>query len=160
MRRGRPAAFCATSFFSSADHHGRLLDDVAHEPAGVPVGRIWLRLAAAAGATDHQPLRSLRRWSKADLPLAEAVLAFILAELCLLPGLAAVAGEVHPRNSGIAAEGDPAREGGRTRLQRVALLDVCDEGTRRHPIDRHRLELGLTGPDIGAGCTGDTVGRC
>src|ERR1700730_1210975 len=94
MRRGRPAAFCATSFFSSADHDGRLLDDVAHEPARVPVGCIGLRLAAAARAADHHPLRSFGRWSKADLPLAEAVLAFILAELCLLPSLAAVAGEV------------------------------------------------------------------
>src|SRR6478672_5014958 len=43
---------------SSREYDGCLLDDVAHEPARIPVGRVGLRLAAAAGAADHQHLTS------------------------------------------------------------------------------------------------------
>jgi hypothetical protein len=44
------------------------------------------------------------------LPLAEAVFAFILAEFGLLPGLAAVAGEVNARDAAIAAKSNAARK--------------------------------------------------
>jgi hypothetical protein len=79
-------------FFSSGHDDGCLLDDVAHETARIPIGRVGLRLAAAAGAPDHQCTRSLGWRGEADLPLAEGVLAFVLAELCLLPGVTAIAG--------------------------------------------------------------------
>src|SRR5260370_42195783 len=38
-------------FPSSGYHNGRLLDDVAHEAAWIPIGRAGLRLAAAARAS-------------------------------------------------------------------------------------------------------------
>src|SRR5712664_3589765 len=40
---------------SSGDHDGGPLDDVAHEPARIPIGRVGLRIAAAPGAPDHTP---------------------------------------------------------------------------------------------------------
>src|SRR5689334_14601817 len=43
-----------TRFSSSGRDDRRRLDDVAHEPAWVPVGRVGLRLAAAAGTSGHQ----------------------------------------------------------------------------------------------------------
>jgi hypothetical protein len=45
-----------------------------------------------------------------DAPLAEAVLAFVLPELRLLPSLAAVAGEIDTPHASIPAEGDAAGE--------------------------------------------------
>src|SRR6266404_1309027 len=39
---------------SSGDHDGRPLDDVAHEPTRIPIRRVGLRCATAAGAADHQ----------------------------------------------------------------------------------------------------------
>src|SRR5438445_12133519 len=45
-------------FSSSRYDDGRLLDDVAHEPARIPIGGVGLGLAAAAGASDHQRMRS------------------------------------------------------------------------------------------------------
>src|SRR6266550_3292646 len=137
----------------------RLLDDVAHEPAWIPIGRVGLRLAAAVGAADHQHGRSPLRRGKAELPLAEAVLPFVLAELCLLPALAPVAGEVDARDARIAAECDPTGECGGTALQRRARLDVGDEGARPHAADWDRFEAGLSRLDIGVGCIGDGVGR-
>src|ERR1700755_2561879 len=38
---------------SSGDHDGGPLDDVAHEPARIPIWRVGLHLAAGAGAADH-----------------------------------------------------------------------------------------------------------
>src|SRR6267378_4353337 len=38
---------------SSSDHDGGPLDDVAHEPTRIPIGRVGLRRAAAAGARSH-----------------------------------------------------------------------------------------------------------
>src|SRR5882724_1788045 len=39
---------------TSEDHDGGRLDDVAHEPARVPIGRVGLRLAPAAGAANRE----------------------------------------------------------------------------------------------------------
>src|ERR1700730_13299739 len=78
---------------SDRDHIHRL-DYVAHEPTRIPIGRVGLRLAAGAGASDHQYVLSRDRHADADLPLAEAVLALILAELRLVPTRAAIAGEI------------------------------------------------------------------
>src|SRR5262245_3575694 len=122
-------------FSSSGYDDRRLLDDFAHEDAWIPVGRVGLCLAAAAGASHHQHLRSPPRRGKAEPPPAEAVLAFIVAELGLLPGVAAVAGEIDARHPRIAAEGDAACDRRRAGLQRGARLDVGDEGTRDHPAD-------------------------
>src|SRR5260370_3118722 len=126
---------------SSGDHDGGLLDDVAHEPTRVPIGRVGLRLATAAGAADHQHLISLGRRGEAELPLSETVLAFVRAEHRFLPALAAIAREIDPRYAGIAAERDAARERRSADLQRVAFLDVGDEGSRHHPADRHELDV-------------------
>src|SRR6266481_2752895 len=117
---------------SSGDYDGGPLDDVAHEPARVPIGRVGLRLATAAGAADHQHLISLGRRGEAVLPLSETVLALVGAERRCLPAPAAIAREVDPRYAGIAAERDAARERRSAGLQRVALLDVRDEGSRHH----------------------------
>jgi hypothetical protein len=97
-------------FPSSGRDDRRLLDDVEHEPARVPIGRGGLRLAARARASHHQHLRSPAWHDEAGLPLAEAVFAFILAEFGLLPGLAAVAGEVNARDAAIAAKSNAARK--------------------------------------------------
>src|SRR6202022_2325463 len=97
---------------SSGDHDGGPLDDVAHEPARIPIGRVGLRLAAAAGAADHQHLISLGRRGEAVLPLSETVLALVGAERRCLPAPAAIAREVDPRSAGIPAE-RAARAGGR-----------------------------------------------
>src|SRR6516165_4596267 len=78
-----------TIFSFSGNHNGGLLDDVAHEAGRVPVGSVRLRLAAAAGASDHQQVISCGRQDEADLPLTEAVLTFVGAELRFLPALAA-----------------------------------------------------------------------
>src|SRR6516162_7932361 len=100
-----------TIFSFSGNHNGGLLDNVAHEAGRVPVGGVRLRLAAAAGATDHQQLISRGRQAEVDLPLAEAVFALVGAELRFLPALAAIAGELDSGYAGITAEGDAAREG-------------------------------------------------
>src|SRR5258705_9326666 len=136
---------------SSREYDGCPLDDVAHEPARIPVGRVGLRLAAAAaGAADHQHLTSLGRRGEAVLPLSETVLTFVRAERRCLPALAAVAREIDPRYAGIASERDAARERRSADLQRVALLDVCDEGSRHHTADRHELDVGFPRPDVRA----------
>src|SRR5216683_6782887 len=144
---------------SSGNHDGGPLDDVAHEPARIPVGRLGLRLAAAAGAADHQHLISLGRRGEAVLPLSETVLAFVRAERRCLPALAAIAREIDPRYAGIAAERDAARERRSADLQRVALLDVRDEGSRHHTADRHELDVGFPRPDVPARRVRDRVGR-
>src|ERR1700722_344446 len=64
---------------SSGDHDLGPLDDVAHEPARIPVWRVGLHLAAAAGAADHQHLVPLGRRGEASLPLVKTVLALIRA---------------------------------------------------------------------------------
>src|SRR6266849_840452 len=144
---------------SSGDHDGGPLDDVAHEPARIPIGRVGLRLAAAAGAADHQHLISLGRRGEAALPLSETVLAFVRAERRFLPALAAIAREIDPRYAGIAAERDAARDRRSADLQRVALLDVCDEGSRHHTADRHELDVGFPRPDVRARRVRDRIGR-
>src|SRR5690348_12688157 len=50
---------------SSGHHDNRLLDDVAPEPARISMGGIGLGIAAAAGASDHQRMRSPGRGGKA-----------------------------------------------------------------------------------------------
>src|SRR5260370_19365547 len=92
---------------SSGDHNGAPLDDVAHEPTRIPIGRVGLRLAAAAGAADHQHLTSLGRRVEAELPLSETVLAFVPAERSFSPALAAIAREIDPRYARIAAQPNP-----------------------------------------------------
>src|ERR1700704_4870399 len=144
---------------SSGDHNGGPLDDVAHEPTRIPIGRVGLRLAAAAGAADHQHLISLGRRGEAVLPLSETVLAFVRAERRCLPAFAAIAREIDPRYAGIAAERDAARERRSADLQRVALLDVRDEGSRHHSADRHELDVGFPRPDVRARRVRDRVGR-
>src|SRR3979490_2063455 len=144
---------------SSGDHDGGPLDDVAHEPARLPVRRPGLRPPAAAGAADHQHLISLGRRREAVLPLSETVLAFVRAERRCLPALAAIAREIDPRYAGIAAERDAARERRSADLQRVALLDVRDEGSRHHSADRHELDVGFPRPDVRARRVRDRVGR-
>src|SRR5260221_13862900 len=52
--------------FSSGDHNGGPLDDVAHEPTRVPIGRVGLCLPAAACAADHQHLISPGRRGEAE----------------------------------------------------------------------------------------------
>src|SRR5260370_16282185 len=59
-----------TMLSSSGDHDGRPLDDVAHEPTRIPIGRVGLRRATAAGAADHQHFTSLGRRVEAELPLS------------------------------------------------------------------------------------------
>jgi hypothetical protein len=86
---------------SSGDYNGSLLDDTAHEAAWVPVGCVCVS-PVVLGATDHQHVISLVRQVELDLPLAEAVFAFVLAEIGLLPILAAISGEVHARHTRIA----------------------------------------------------------
>src|SRR5271166_920219 len=148
-----------TMFSFSRDHDGGLLDDVAHEAGRVPVGRVGLRLAAAAGASDHQQLISRGLQAEADLPLAEAVFAFVGAELRFLPALAAIAGELDLGYAGIAAEGVAAREGWDAGPQRVARLDVRDEGPGNHPADWHEFDVGLARPDARVRCVRDRVAR-
>src|ERR1700694_4507098 len=84
-----------------------LLDDVAHEAAGIPVGRIGLGLASGAGASDHQCVTAPGR-----------------------PAPPAVAGKLDARYAGIAAERDAAHDGRGSGRQPIAGLDVGDEGTR------------------------------
>src|SRR6266404_331798 len=144
---------------SSGDHDVGPLDDVAHEPARVPIGRVGLRLATAAGAADHQRLISLGRRGEVELPLSETVLAFVRAEYRFLPVLAAIAREIDPRYARIAAERDAARERRSAELQRVALLDVRDEGSRHHSADRHELDVGFPRPDVRARRVRNRVGR-
>src|SRR5712664_116092 len=145
---------------SSREYDGCPLDDVAHEPARIPVGRVGLRLAAAAaGAADHQHLTSLGRRGEAVLPLSETVLTFVRAERRCLPALAAIAREIDPRYAGIASECDAARERRSADLQRVALLDIRDEGSRHHSADRHELDVGFPRPDVRARRVRDRVGR-
>src|SRR6266481_359633 len=148
-----------TMLSSSGDHDGRPLDDVAHEPTRIPIGRVGLRRTTAAGAADHQHLTSLGRRVEAELPLSETVLAFVRAELSFSPALAAIAREIDPRYAGIAAKRDAARERRSADLQRVAFLDVGDEGSRHHPADRHELDVSLTRPDVRARRVRDRVGR-
>src|SRR5439155_20295641 len=95
---------------SLGSHDSGLLDDVAHEPGWVPIRCVGLRLAATAGAADPQHVLSRGRRAEADLPLAEAVFAFVRAELRFLPALAAIAGELDPRHTHIVAERDAARQ--------------------------------------------------
>src|SRR5437016_5019576 len=95
------------TFFSLGRDNGRLLDHVAHKAARIPIRRVGLHLAAAAGASDHQNLRSGRRRER-QLPSAEAVFAFVLAELRLLPARPAVAGEIDSSHAAVAAKGNPA----------------------------------------------------
>src|SRR6267154_923063 len=144
---------------SSREYDGCLLDDVAHEPARIPVGRVGLRLAVAAGAADHQHLTSLGRRGEAVLPLSETVLAFVRAERRCLPAFAAIAREIDPRYAGIAAERDAARERRGADLQRVTFLDVRDEGSRHHPADRHEVDAGFPRPDVRARRVRDRIGR-
>src|SRR6267142_3157309 len=122
----------------SSDDDVRLLDHVAHEPTWIPIGRVGLYLATGAGAPYHQHLGTRSRWREGDRPLAETVLAFVPAELCLVPGVAAVVGEIDPRDACIAAKSYSARQRRGTGLQGVASLDVGDEGTRNHTADRHQ----------------------
>src|ERR1700740_639373 len=68
-------------FFSSRDQNHCRFHDVAHESGRIPIGRIGLRLAAAACASDHQQLCSPDRWRERSLPSAEAVFALVFAEL-------------------------------------------------------------------------------
>src|SRR5258708_12112696 len=68
-----------TMLSSSGDHDGRPLDDVAHEPTRIPIGRVGLRRATAAGAADHQHLTSLGRRVEAELPLSSTVLPLLRA---------------------------------------------------------------------------------
>src|SRR4029077_8049717 len=100
------------------------------------------------------------RWREGDLPLAETVLAFVPAELCLLPGVAAIVGEIDPSDACIAAKSYSARRRRGTGLQGVARLDVGDEGTRNHSGDRHQSKVVLSRLHVGTGCIGDSVGRC
>src|SRR5689334_612427 len=113
-------------FFPSGRENRRLLDDIAHETARIPIRRVRLRLAAATRASHHQDLRSGRGRERA-LPLTETICAFVLAELRLLPALPAVAGEIDPSHARIAAEGDAAGERRGARRKFVARLDVGDE---------------------------------
>src|SRR5438552_3355932 len=123
-------------FSSSGRDDGRLFDDVPHKPARVPVRRVGLRFAAAAGASDHQRLCSCCRRER-ELPLTEAVFAFVLSELRLLPALPAVAGEIDLRHAAVTAEGDAAGESWDAGPKPVPRLDVGDERTRYHSVDRH-----------------------
>src|ERR1700749_3879164 len=66
-----------TMLSSSGDHDGGPLDDVAHEPTRIPIGRVGLHGATATGAADHQHLISPGRRCEAELPLAETVFAFV-----------------------------------------------------------------------------------
>src|SRR5260370_2604259 len=70
---------------SSREYDGFPLDDVAHEPARIPGGRVGLRLAAAAGAAAHQHLTSLCRPGEAVLPLSVTVLTFFRHQPPFLP---------------------------------------------------------------------------
>jgi hypothetical protein len=94
-----------------------------------PLGfQLGLSGAAAAGTSDHQHVLSRDRHGETDLPSAAAVFALILAELRLLPALAAIAGEIDPRYARIAAKRDAARKRRRASPQRIARLDIRDEG--------------------------------
>src|SRR6516225_5657272 len=107
----RPIEIACRNMFSPLGYGDRrLLDDVAHEATWIPSGRIGLRLAAAIGAADHQHVRSPPWRGKAELPLAEAVLPFVLAEFCLLPAPTSVAGEIDARDARIAAKCDAVCE--------------------------------------------------
>src|ERR1700730_9199026 len=144
---------------SSGSRDGGLLYDVAHEPGWVPIGCVGLHLAAAAGAADHQRVLSRGRQTEADLPLAEAVFTLVRAELRFLPALAAITGEIDPRYAPIADERDAARERRGADPQRVARLDVGDEGPGHHPANRHEFDAGLTGADARVRRVRDRVGR-
>src|SRR4030081_691121 len=143
---------------SSSGHNRRLFDDIAHEPARVPIRRTGLRLASHVGAADHQNVVALARQREADLPAPEAICSFILAELGPGPALSPVAREVDARNARSAAERNAARERRSAGLQFIARLDVGDEGSWIHPVDRHRLHTGRAGLDIAIGRIRDPVG--
>ena len=78
--------------------------------------------------------------------MAKAVFAFVLAELRLLPTLAAVTGEIYPRYAGVAAEGNATDQPRSARLQSLAGHDVGDEGARHHSVDRYHLEPRFSRP--------------
>src|SRR5882724_3890044 len=130
-------AICARARMPSSlrRHDGRLLDDVAHESGGIPVRRLRLGLAARAGAARHEDVFSRSRQGKRELPLAEAVFTFVLAELSPLPGPGAIGGDIDVRDAHVAAERDAAHQRRRARPHRIARLDVGDEGAWNHPVD-------------------------
>jgi Integrase core domain len=75
---------------SSGHHDNRLLDDVAHEPARISIGGIGLGIAAAAGASDHQRMRSPGRGGKAichcrKLYLPSSLASWACCQLLSLP---------------------------------------------------------------------------
>src|SRR6266404_7834144 len=119
----------------SRSDNGGFFDDVAHEPRGVPVAPVGLRHPIAVGAAHQQFVTALGGQGEPGFPLPETVFAFVLAERCSLPGLAAVARQIHPSNARVAAKGDPARRIGRAGWQALAGFDVRQERARRHLAD-------------------------
>ena len=79
-------------------------------PAGFQLAWSGCATPSAVGAADHQRVAALGGRREMRVPAAEAVLALVLAEPRGLPGLAAVAGEIHPLHAAVAAEGDAARQ--------------------------------------------------
>src|SRR5258708_17172 len=148
-----------TMLSSSGDHDGRPLDDVAHEPTRIPIGRVGLRRATAAGAADHQHLTSLGRRVEAELPLSETVLAFVRADPSFSPPLSPLPPALDPPSAGRARQRDAAPERRSAALPRVALLAVRDEGSLPPSGDRHELDGGFPRPDVRARRVRDHVGR-
>src|SRR5580704_11983295 len=147
-----------TMYSSSGDGDTDLLDDVAHESAWIPVRRVGLRLAGRIGAAHHQGTVSALGRVEADLPFAEAVLAFVLAELRSAPILAAVDREIHLRYARVPSERDTAGKRRDAGAQRVAWPDVRDKGPGNHAIDGHHANAGVLWFDVRVRGVGDGVG--
>jgi hypothetical protein len=91
-------------------------------PAGFQLGVSGCNSPLLLVAANHQHMLPRDRQAEADLPLAEAVFAFILAELRFLPALAAIAAELDPRDARITAERNAAGERRDAGPQRIRWL--------------------------------------
>src|SRR5574337_430720 len=135
------------------------LHHIAHVTGGIPARSKSLALAdlVEGRAREHVLAPALRR--EARRPWAEAVGALVRSEGRLAPVLATVAGEQDLRDAVAAVEGDALH------LERLAALhartvrQAGDEGTHRHPGDRHHVHALLSGLHAGAWVIRNPVGR-
>ena len=104
-------------------------DDVAHEAGRIPIWRVWLRDTVAIGAADQHAVLTGGWQCYVRLPLPKSVFSFVLAELRLVPALAAVDREIDACHAAIAPESDAAQQRGRTSLHLTAGRNIRDEGS-------------------------------
>jgi hypothetical protein len=132
-------------------------DGVEHIACWVPHRRIGLLHAISVDAANHQAVLARQRQRESGVPLPEAVFAFIPSELCRMPALAAGDRQIYVRHTAIAAKGDPARLRRRASANRIARMDVRDEGSGNHPGDWHRLPASLIRSDGGVRSIENTI---